>query len=451
MQKYLIGFLMVWNFSVFAQKTSYKTVDSVSYYLYEQKMWDNLKDYGKLAKKIGYDYHFLNLRVGIAYYESKQYLKAEKFLRKAQKQNPSSTVAAEYLYAAALNNGNTLLAGSLHTSVTNDSVKFTKAISNINLEGGTKISSDKTVAGNVNYYSFGLGHLPSKKVAIYQSYLYQNQLNNNWGNYNQHQYYLGSSVYLGNNWSVDVAGHLHQYQSNINFAYDIIETTTTLPKFPGDFKVDSSSIKHHLLKGDYQQQGANIYIGVTKRVGGFKISPFFQFNTENNSSTIEQTKWIEEKLTKVKPGFNSQDFITTKDTIISSVDLPSNVQAKIVGFNTEFATRAEKLKLGFTFYQSIGKERTRGTFSPYIKLDFKRIHFYLSYFNKVNIGFSEFYGSVLVNTYDKIHHRVNFKTNYLITPKMNIGILYQFENKTDVLTYYKYSTNMLSISLNYKF
>ena len=451
MYKYLIGLFTVLSFSTVAQNTSYKTVDSVSFYLYENRLWDNLKDYGKIAKKMDYDFHFINLRVGIAYYQSKQYLKAEKYLNNAYKQNPTSTIAAEYLYASALKNGNTLLAGSLHSSVTNDSIKFTQAISNINIESGIKFSADKSVAGDVNYYTFGLGHLPSKNVAIYQSYLFQNQNNNIWGEWKQHQYYLGAAIYLGNNWSVDVASHLYRYQSVIDFRCDSTEIKTTPPQFIGDYKVDSTYIKHTVLKGNYEQQGAYFYFGFTKRKGGFIFSPFFQLNLENNNSAIQETKWIEEKIIKIKPGFPNQEWITSKDTSINSVDLPSNVQTKIVGINAEFATRAEMLKLGFTFYQPIGKERTRGTLSPYSKLDFKRIHFYLSYFNKANIGFSEFYGSVLVNTYDKIQHRINFKTTYLITPKINIGLLYQFENKTDALSLYNYSSNMFSISLNYKF
>ncbi|MBV6484756.1 MAG: hypothetical protein KFKLKKLM_01271 [Flavobacteriales bacterium] len=450
MYKYLIGFFMVLSFSVIAQKTSYKTVDSVSFYLYENKMWDNLKDYGKLAKKMGYDYHYLNLRTGIAFYESEQYLKAEKHLKKAQKQNPSSVVAAEYLYVSALKNGNTLLAGSLHSSVTNDSIKFTRSISTISLESGIKLSADKSVAGDVNYYSVGIGHLPSKKVAFFQSYLFQNQNNNIWGNYKQHQYYLGTSVYLGNNWSVDVGSHLHQYQSVIDFKYDSTETKTTPPQFAGDYKIDSSYIKHTLLKSDYKQQGAYFYLGFTKRKGGFKFSPFFQLNLETNNSTILETKWVEENLVKLKPGFKDQQ-VFNKDTTISNFEVPSNIQNKLIGFNVEFATRKEKLKLGFTFYQPIGKERVRGTFSPYLKLDFSRIHFYLSYFKKANIGFSEYYGSVLVNTYDNIRHRINFKTTYHFTPKINLGLLYQFENKTDALSLYNYSSNMLSLSIQLKF
>ncbi len=450
MQKFLIGFLMLLSLSAVAQKTSYQTVDSVSYYLYEQKMWDNLKDYEKLAKKMGYNYHYLNLRTGIAYYQSKQYLKAEKYLNNAYKQNPSSKVTAEYLYATALKNQNTFLAGKLHSSVTNDTVKFTQLVSNINLESGIKISSDKNVAGNANYYSVGLGHLPSRKVAVFQSYLFQNQKNNNWGEYKQHQYYVGASVSLGNNWSLDLGTHLHQYTSVIDFKYDTTKTSSTPPKFAGDFKVDSNYIKHYLLMGNYKQQGAYFYAGFTKRKGGFKFSPFFQFNAETTTSSIQETKWVEEKLIMLKSGVKEQQ-VLNKDTVISDFDMPSSVQNKLIGFNVEFATSAEKFKIGLTFNQPIGKEKIRGSLSPYVKLDLKRVNFYLSYFKKANIGFTEYYGSVLVNTYDNIRHRINFKTTYHFTPKLNLGLLYQYDNKTDALSLYNYSSNMLSLSFQLKF
>lgn len=155
-------------------------------------------------------------------------------------------------------------------------------------------------------------------------------------------------------------------------------------------------------------------------------------------------------MIKLKPGFKEQQ-VFNQDTTINNLDVPSNVQNKLISISTEFATRKEKLKLGFTFYQPIGKEKVRGTLSPYLKLDFKRIHFYLSYFKKANIGFTEYYGSVLVNTYDNIRHRINIKTTYQFTPKINLGLLYQFENKTDALSLYNYSSNMLSLSFQLKF
>lgn len=450
MQKYLVGFLMLLSLSAVAQKTSYQTVDSVSYYLYELKMWDNLKDYGELAKKMGYNYHYLNLRTGIANYQSKQYFKAEKYLNKAYKQNPLSKVTVEYLYAAALKNQNTFLAGKLHSTVTNDTVKFTQLISHINLESGIKVSTDKSVAGNVNYYSVGLGHLPSKKVAVFQSYLFQNQKNNNWGEYEQHQYYIAASVYLSNNWSLDLGTHWHQYQSDVNFKYYTTKTSSNPTEFSSNFEVDPIYFKNYLLNGTFKQQGAYFYAGFTKRKAGFKFSPFFQLNTETTTSTIQETKWVEEKLVKFKPSDKEQQ-VLNKDTVIRDLDVPSPIQNKLIGFNVEFAAPSEKFKIGLTFYQPIGKEITRGSLLPYVKLDLKRINFYLSYFNKTNVGFTEHFGSVLVNTYDKIHHRINFKTTYHFTPKLNLGLLYQFENKTDALSLYRYTSNMLSLSFQLKF
>ncbi len=243
--------------------------------------------------------------------------------------------------------------------------------------------------------------------------------------------------------------HLHQYNSNLFFLYDTTQSITTPPKYPGDYKVDSTHIKHNLIEGSFNQMGAYFYVGLTKRNGRFKFSPFFQLNLETNSSSIFQTRWIEENVIRSRPyepNLPTNESSVFKDTSITDFYVPSTLQSRTIGFNAEFATRSERLKIGFTFYKPFGDYFYRLTFSPYLTLNISKITFSLSYFNKPNIGFTENYGSFLNNTYDWIHHRMNFSTSYHINQKLMVRLLYQFENKTDILTIYRYSTNMLSLS-----
>jgi hypothetical protein len=452
MQKYLIGVIaLLFCTGILAQKTSFNIVDSISYKLYENKKWTDLIAFRKIAKKAGHDYHYMNLRIGIAYFHTNRYMKAEKYLRRAYKQNSGSKLTAEYLYATALENENILLAGSVHENTQNDTIQFTKPISSLTAEGGIKASNNKIAAGDITYYSLGVGHLPFKKLSLFQNFLYQFQNNNIWGKYKQYQYYIGASLYLGKNWTFDASAHLHQYQSVIDYSFSNITQITKQPAFPGDYKTDSIYAKHNVLNGNYKQTGVYYYAGFTRRSGGFKFSPFIQINTEQANSDILNTSWVVEKVIKSKPMIQPIESTTFKDSTELLFKVPSSLFTSVAGVNMEFTGKYEVCTFGFTLYKPFSDYSKRISLSPYLKVNAKRFHFFLSYFSKQSVGFSEFYGSVLVNTYDIIHQRINAHVTYDITKKINIGLLYQYENKTDILSYMKYSTNMFSVNLNYKF
>ena len=49
------------------------TVEQKSYQLYLDKKWPELIKFGNKAIHLGYDYFYLQMRIGIAYYEKKNY------------------------------------------------------------------------------------------------------------------------------------------------------------------------------------------------------------------------------------------------------------------------------------------------------------------------------------------------------------------------------------------
>ena len=77
--KIIIVFLFFFRAaSGFAQDTlSAASVEQKTYQLYLDKNWNELITYGNKAIEKGYDYFYLQLRVGIAYYEKKNYRIAE--------------------------------------------------------------------------------------------------------------------------------------------------------------------------------------------------------------------------------------------------------------------------------------------------------------------------------------------------------------------------------------
>jgi len=440
---------MLIGFSANAQHVSdFKTIDSLSYYLYSNAKWQELSEINT-TKTI--DYHYLNLRIGIAFFQLKKYHRAEKYLLKAYQQNQSSNVTAYYLYYTSVETGNLFLTAQTHSSAIGDSIKFTKIISAIKLGGGSKLSANKEMAGNINFFNLGLGHLPAKKLALFQNFTLQNQQNNIWGDFTQLQYYLGSSIKLSNKWNLDFSTHLHQYKANIDFKYDSSKTASTPPAFPGDFKTDSVYQKNHLLKGEYNQQGTFFYLGLTHISGAFKISPFTQLNLENPSSSISETQWTAITISKEKPQTPPIKNTHNKDSTVKNIDYPNNKRQLIIGTSIQYTLpfAHEKFTIGSTFYQPL-KGNSKFIFSPFAKIKLKKASLFISYLKKNNTPITEYYGSFLQNSYDNIHHQINAQYSYPFTTKISLNILYQWEDKTDALSLVRFKSNMLSFSLFFK-
>ena len=82
-----------------------QSVDRKTYELYENRKWKELIETGKLARKKNIDFYYLQYRMGIAYYELKNYRKAIPFFEKVVKQQAQDKPALEYLYYSYLFSG----------------------------------------------------------------------------------------------------------------------------------------------------------------------------------------------------------------------------------------------------------------------------------------------------------------------------------------------------------
>lgn len=453
MYKGLVIFLLAFQLQVNGQEQiSFQEIDSLSFYQFTNAKWNDLIETKQLAEKNNIDYFYLNLRVGIAYYHKKMFYRAEKYLSKANRQNSLDETTLSYLYYAALENNNYFQMSKIHQEVFGDSTKITKAIGSLNLDAGIKFSTDKKVAGNLNYLSVGLSHLPLKNLTLYQTFTSINQPKNIWGDGKQLQYYLGGSIKLNRNWKLDVAGHFYQYNAYINYHYDSSFVKSTPPSFPGDFRIDSTFVQHHLLKGDYIQTGAIVHFGLTKYSKIFKFSPFIQLNIENSANDIGELEWKEIREEKKRPmSPSSKSIINTDSTLKKTLIPPSNKIVLGTSFSYSLPYFNEKFSIGMNIYQSIGKEKFKGVLSPFTTIKFGKSTLCASYFYKDNFALAEYNASILINSYDKIHRRINVQWDLPINNMNLISLLYQWEDKTDSYSYSRYKSNMFLISYNIKF
>lgn len=97
----LTGILVaVFSFAHAQEKTTYLAYDSLTYAQYMAGDWRSLAETGREALRDGYDTYYLRMRVGIAYFEQKDYVRSIFQYRKALEFNATDAVALEYLYYA---------------------------------------------------------------------------------------------------------------------------------------------------------------------------------------------------------------------------------------------------------------------------------------------------------------------------------------------------------------
>ncbi|NCA87063.1 MAG: hypothetical protein EOM83_16120 [Clostridia bacterium] len=82
-----------------------QNADSLTYSLYQQQQWDELIRVGTSAIRQGVDHFYMQMRVGIAWYEKQNYRRAIPFFRQARQLNPIDEAATEYLYYSFLLSG----------------------------------------------------------------------------------------------------------------------------------------------------------------------------------------------------------------------------------------------------------------------------------------------------------------------------------------------------------
>lgn len=184
----LIVFIF-YKIQLFSQvQINYPSIDKLSYEQYLNKDWKSLIKTGKMSLKKGIDFYYLQVRMGIAYYDLKKYPKAVKHFENAYKQNPDDEVIQEYLYFSYLFSGryndarviaskfNRVLKGKLKISAEHP------AISAVYIETKHDINEDylytpqsgeninQSVVTDQSYYNFSLEHLAGNRVTIFHGY-----------------------------------------------------------------------------------------------------------------------------------------------------------------------------------------------------------------------------------------------------------------------------------------
>lgn len=265
-----------------------RNFDKISYELYVNKDWQELSKIGEQAIKSGLDYYYMRMRVGIAWFERKDYIRAIPHFKKALEFNSSDDIAKEYLFFSNLLAGRELIANNIASEFSvrlKEKLKYhyKPGIRSFTLEAGYDFTGDskfldeysisidplidgkQVISNGFQYYHAGIQHDAGKWGRMFHSVSYLNRsalfYQQDGGSIyldtknriTQLQYFMGMNLYLGSGFYIFPSVHY----INIRSPYLV-----TMQNRWGS--------QYNVLQYDYEHQFVG-YFGLGKTIG--KIKP----------------------------------------------------------------------------------------------------------------------------------------------------------------------------------
>jgi tetratricopeptide (TPR) repeat protein len=462
-------------------------VEQKSYQLYTDKNWSELITYGNTAVKKGYDYFYMRMRIGIAYYEKKNYCAAESHFIKALEFNNGDELALEYLYYSYIFVGRNEDARKLSRTFGKDLIAKIgiDKLSDVNFfmfEGGIKmansaahsqITSGSYIKANLTtnyptgnnyvlspakYFQAGLNHSVKNKYALFHALTYFNQSSSVDSSYNskqqlswyfppkagdttitavtgihskhnytltQLQYYLKAAIPLKNDWMISPSlGIVHTGLT------DIPEITST----PPSSRPPPPPIFVHPKPNDKPIAAPAYRVGSDHIIGSVslqKICNKFTFTVGSTFSNMSQTE-VDERTNQVKTTSPVQ-FINSGAIYYSPLG-----NGKLVFGCTGYAHT-------ITSYQT-----TYAAFSPFLFVQpAKFFSLKLAYFANAGKNIIEDNGFFVNNSSDLTTSRISVLANFYLSKSISLYASYLLENKLESVHGFDYKYNIAVIGLKF--
>lgn len=380
-------------------------VENQTYQLFLSKNWTDLIVTGSKAIESGTDYFYLRQRMGIAYYEQKNYRLAEKHFTQALAFNSADALTQEYLYFCAIFTGKTEEAHLISTHFSAElktklGLDNASAIDFIMAEGGAKIpkkiayqSTTTNYFDTATYLQLGLKHSVSNRFSLFHAASLYTQ-NTYVGSINQKQYYVQAAIPIKNNWLISPSFHY----VGLNVSSKVAVTGQT-----------------QLLTVESNNSYSVGSIQVRKAIGKFDLA---LGSTFSNISSANQ-----------KNHFGSLSYSVFGNS---------------------------KLIFGFTNYlhTSDSYKSLDNAFAPFIYFEpLQSVSINLGYLTNKNNNVIENNGYLVNNSPDLTKTRYSALANFRINNNISLYTLYQLENKfetTDKFNYY-YTVFLAGIKINPNF
>lgn len=404
----IIFFLILFSLAEnsFAQDTlNSNIVEMKSYQLYLNKNWKELNSFGKKALDKGFDYFYLRMRMGIANYELKNYRKAQKHFRKALAFNSTDELVMEYLYYCYIFNAE-------YDHARKFSKKFPEALTKklntdkapivdcIMLEGGTKTTAKSGLA-NAYYAAFGLDHRIGKNVSFFHAATLFSQKSQQ-TTLHQKEYYVSANVPVHKSWLISPAFHF------INRTI-IYNPPPTLQPFFSMSPPPSST--------------ANYYVGslmIKKSISKFDIA-----------------------LCSTIANIDATEILNSKSNIDSTTTKPaSQIQGNIsLSYYPLGNNKLSFTSIGYVQQESISTDIKYAFSQSITAIPYSRIILMAGYLYNQAQRLNEMNGYIANNSSDLTTSRITFMSNFVLSAHVQLYLLYQGENKSQINSQTNKTTN----------
>lgn len=296
-------FIFITFFSWSQQPLSLVSVDAQTYSLWQKNDWNGLIAIGKQALKADIDFYYLRVRMGIAYYEKKNYHMALHHFEKAFKLQSNESYIKEYLYYSYLFAGreadarvfaetlpismkeklgvskNKLIDG-LDQFYTYSLDPDQTAVDNYSIDVDLLKDGSQAISKSMGVFNLGLQHIIKPGFSVYhaftniqkKSFLYLQDEGVATTNANSksllNQYYISGNLRIVNGLGLSLGFHY----INLRFPYETTETGQGHPR------VVTNYIKENDIVG---------FISAYKNFRHFTLGTTFYYSTLNNAKQFQ--------------------------------------------------------------------------------------------------------------------------------------------------------------------
>ena len=389
-------------------------VENKSLQLYQQKNWAELIPFVQQSIKEGNDYFYLRMRIGIAFYEQKNYPKAEEQFKKALSFNSGDATAQEYLYFSYLFNAQYVEARNMSIGFDPALKKKTETeepsnVSMVFVEGGTKISDsanyyNKSTNTKSNFFDpavyvqAGLSHYVGEKGAsLLHAVTYFSQRSHT-GTLSQFQYYLQASIPLKHDWTIMPSLHW------VNLSNTTTSNFPLPPGGPGGPTPPSQTVKtvNNYFVASMAVQKRMDYVTLGLGTGYSNMNGVTQLNHYGSLS--------------ISP-LGNQSFVFGATAYVHTTDSYSTI-------NTAFAP--------FLYFEPI-----------------KRLSIKAAYFSNQNDNIIEDNGYLVNNSPDLTKSRWSLMLTGQVSNHVSIYGLYQSEQKQEYTQKFNYKYSVFVAGLKF--
>lgn len=424
-------------------QNDYTYVDSVSYRLYMENRWKELNRLGQCIDRDSIDYYYLDLRLGIACFETGKWNQAERYFRAAMDKNPAGETAPLYLRSILSDRGwRTESSEMVQEYDSSDKQRATgniqKIIADFYAEAGRKSSDNNEIAGAVNYYFLGWQQTLSPKWTIRHRMSFVEQALN-WSTYDQFGYSLTSTYYLGKGWEAGLNAGMISFRRDVNSFIDNTEliSRTNIPSPQGNVIRDSIYITQTTIQGRTKVLSGVLHLSVNKRIRDFSLGLQGAYYHDQISPLLDSVS-LENRRTVFLHPVNPVNIIDRIEVDTVQINTRNNIGYYQLGAGLYYTFRINgrlSLAIGGEGQYILSDQIHEVFLMPQLLL-INRGKYSLQayYFDKGYYPVSVSGGTQIYNTPDRINQKISCTLGVHLGKNTTVYLTGQHEEITDAFT-----------------